>query len=341
MGETLRRGAPARRFGRSARALILLLGAGSARAIAAQLPPGLQATERGRFTVAAAPHDAVLARQLLADAVARDSFPWLPRPRERVLIMIAPDRRAFREYVGGSAPEYGAAIAFPVERRIVMQGSRAGSDAGDPVQVLRHELAHLALFEHLGDLPPRWFDEGYASLAAAEWGREEVLATNVALALRGLPSFVALDDAFSGGAVRANAAYALAHRAVVELAALDPARGLTLFFSYWREHRDFDPAVRQAFGMTEAAFERRWRERTRRRYGILALFADLTLGAVVLVVVVTPLYVARRRRDRLRLAAMVRAEEAAEQRDRESAIDALLRSVSSSGRNDEPDSSRT
>ncbi|MFP5355115.1 MAG: hypothetical protein ACLGIK_08170, partial [Gemmatimonadota bacterium] len=61
-----------------------------------------------------------------------------------------------------------------------MQGRRASSDAGDPIRVLRHELAHLALHEYLGDLPTRWFDEGYASYAAGEWDRDRVIATNLA-----------------------------------------------------------------------------------------------------------------------------------------------------------------
>ena len=95
---------------------------------------GLQGYAAGRFTIGAAPHDATLARSLLRSASGRDTFPWLPRPRDRVLILIAPDRRAFLELVGPNAPEYGAAIAVPSERRIVMQGSRArrrrGSHSG-------------------------------------------------------------------------------------------------------------------------------------------------------------------------------------------------------------------
>ena len=75
--------------------------------------------------------------------------------------------------------------------------------------MLRHELAHLALHERLGDLPPRWFDEGYASVAAREWRRDDVLAANVALALRGTPSLDQLDESFSrrlgGGAVGVRA----------------------------------------------------------------------------------------------------------------------------------------
>jgi hypothetical protein len=296
----------------------------------AQVPSGMDRYGQGRFTVAAEPHDAVLARSLLREAVSNDTFPWLPRPSERVLIVVAQDRARFRALVGQGAPEYGSAVAIPAERRIVMQGSRAASDAGNPMEALRHELAHLALHEALGDLPSRWFDEGYATVAAGEWGRDEIFATNVALALRGMPSLEALDQRFAGGAEQATAAYALAHRAVVELASLDPKRGLALFFRYWRESGDFDVAIREAFGMTEVAFEKRWRDRTQRRYGALALFADLSLGALVLLVVVTPLYMIRRRRDRDRLAKMMRAEQAQEQRERQEIIEELLRSVSPS-----------
>lgn len=300
----------------------------------AQLPVELQRYEAGRFVITAAPHDETLARSLLREAVARDSFPWLPRPRERLFIQVAPDRRAFEELIGPHAPEYGSAIAIPSERRIVMQGSRAGSDAGDPIQVLRHELAHLALHEYLGDLPPRWFDEGYASLVAGEWGREEVLATNVSLIWRGVPTFEELEQSFYGGAGRASAAYALAHRAVVELAALDRDRGLTLFFRYWRDLGSMAPAIRRAFLMTEGEFEQFWQQRTKRRYGALALFADVTVAVSILMVLLLPLYVSRRRRNRERLASMAKAEARAEQQERESAIEALLRSVTPAGPDD-------
>lgn len=280
----------------------------------------------GRFTVVAYPRDETLARSLLGAAVARDTFPGLPRSRDRVLIAIAPDADRFRDWVGPYAPEWGAAIAFPEERRIIMQGSAAPSSAGDPIQVVRHELAHLALHEALGTLPPRWFDEGYASYAAGEWGREEVLATSFALLMRGLPSLDSLDRWFDGGSSRAGSAYALAYRAVSDLASLDRERGLTLFFQYWERSGSLDRAVRDAYGLTLDGFEGQWRTRTMRRYGALALFADLTLAAGMMTFLILPLYLARRRRDRRRLAALIAADEAAERAARESALEELLKS---------------
>jgi hypothetical protein len=204
-----------------------------------------------------------------------------------------------------------------------MQGRNGNADAGDPFEVLRHELAHLALHEYLGDLPPRWFDEGYASYAARELLRNEVLATNFALALRGMPSFDELDDRFTEGATSAQAAYALAYRAVDDMARIDPTHGLSLLFQNWKQTGSLDRAMRAAYGSTLVGFEREWQQRTRRRYGGLALFSDLTLASIVMLLIITPLYLARRRRDRQRMAVLIAADEASEQ-PTASAVDQLL-----------------
>lgn len=294
--------------------------------LAAQEPAQARPVEidSGRFTFVAFPRDAALARSLLSEALGRDTFPGLPRPRAHARILITPDALRFHEATGPSAPEWGAAIATPADGRIVMQGSRANSAAGDPRATLRHELAHLALHEALGDLPPRWFDEGYASYAAEEAGRDDVLATNVALVFRGVPPLDSLDAFFEGGESGAQTGYALARSAVAAMAALDRAHGLSLFLRYWRDTRSMDQAMRGAYGMTAAAFEARWRAGTRRRYGALALFADVSVAAGILLAVVWPFWLIRRRRDRARMAAMRAADEREERREREDVLHALL-----------------
>jgi hypothetical protein len=295
-------------------------------------PPATQQSDapiridRGRFTVVCYPTEQKLANSLLDHSLTTDTFPGLPRPTHHLLIAIAPDARRFHEWAGPDAPEWGAALAFPDSRRIVMQGRSAGSDAGDPFEVLRHELAHLALHEYLGDLAPRWFDEGYASYAARELMRNDALAANFALAIRGMPTFDELDDQFTQGASAAQAAYALAYRAVDDLASIDPRHGLTLFFRYWKATGSLDRAVREAFGITLDAFERDWQKRTRQRYGALALFSDLTLATLIVLLVVSPLYLARRRRDRRRMAALLAAD-AEESRIDDAMLDALLESA--------------
>ncbi len=281
--------------------------------------------DRGRFTAVFFPSERALANSLVEFAIKTDTFPGLPRPQRHVLLAIAPDKRRFREWSGPGAPEWGAAITFPESRLVIMQGKQGGAEAGDPREVLRHELAHLALHESLGDLPPRWFDEGYASYSAREWRREDALAANVALALRGAPTFEELDADFGAGSTTAQNAYALAYRAVVDLAAMDTARGLAPFFTNWRQLQSMDRAVRATFGMTLPGFEKQWRSRTRRRYGALALVSDVTIGGLLLLLIIFPLYLARRRRDRERMAALVAADAVAEKAARESVLEALLR----------------
>ena len=328
----MRRGAANRGAGRRAVAIgRWLRRAGASLALAACLvrPASAQddAPKRldiGRFTAVYFPGDDRLARTLLEGAARNDSFPWLPRPRQQVLIAIAPDARRFRQWAGPEAPEWGVALAFPASRRIILQGHSAGSEAGDPQETLRHELAHLALHERLGDRPPRWFDEGYASVAAHEWRRDDVLAANVALALRGAPSLDQLEESFEEGTTAAQSAYALSYRAVTELASLDPDRGLTLLFQYWENGRNLDSAIRQAFGITLSGFEQLFQQRTRRRYGALAVFADLSLMFLVTSLFLLPFIVSRRARDRRRLREMLEADANAERAERDAILAALL-----------------
>jgi hypothetical protein len=126
-----------------------------------------------------------------------------------------------------------------------------------------------------------------------------------------VPSLDSLDLLFEGGSAAAQDGYALAYRAVSDLAALDPARGLAGFFAAWRETGRFDAAVRSAYGVTAAQFEEGWRSRARLRYGALAIGANVSLVTVLALIVMAPFWLTRRRRDRERLAAL-RAADAAE-----------------------------
>lgn len=309
----------------------------------AQEPVQARAIEidSGRFTFVAFPRDAALARSLLGEALRRDTFPGLPRPRAHARVLVTPDALHFHDAIGPTAPEWGAAVATPEDGRIVMQGSRASSAAGDPRETLRHELAHLALHESLGDLPPRWFDEGYASYAAGELARDEVLATNVALVFTGIPPLDSLDQFFQGGESRAQTGYALARSAVAALAEMDRQRGLTLFFQYWRETRSLDQAIRRAYGVTQAGFESEWKGRTRRRYGALAIVADVSVTILLFLAVLGPLWLIRRQRDRRRMAQMRATDALQERREREDILAAILSGYPEGSREPPPDDGTT
>ena len=101
-----------------------------------------------------------------------------------------------------------------------------------------------------------------------------------------------------------------------------------------------DRAVRSAYGITLDGFETRWRARTRRRYGALALVTDLAIVGSGVLGLLLPLQHMQRRRRKQRLAAMREAEAAIERAQREQALEEILREGAASdpsrGRPDVP-----
>lgn len=198
----------------------------------------------------------------------------------------------------GPAPSWGAGFALPGARTVVIR-----ADAGDPGQILRHELAHFALHDAVRVRVPLWFDEGYAAVAAGEWDRLEALRLNLTVARGNLPGFYELDRALRATQSDAEAAYALAASAVAMLARRNPERSLAPLLDRLGRGEDFAAAVLATTGSPLGRFELEWQKDVRRRYGLLvwvmagglwALAAGALLAAVWL----------RRRRDRPRRAAL-------------------------------------
>ena len=189
--------------------------------------------DSGRFTFVAYPRDAGLAKSLLPKRCARDTFPGLPRPLAHARILITPDALHFHEAIGPSAPEWGAAIATPESGRIVMQGSRANSRGGRSARDAAGTNSLTSRCTRRSATCPRaGSTKGMRRYAAGELARDDVLATNIALAFKGVPSLDSLDAFFQGGESQAQTGYALARRAVSEIAGARSSRaGCRFFFS--------------------------------------------------------------------------------------------------------------
>ncbi len=292
------------------------------------VPPGAVRLDRGRFTVLHYPIDGTMAEAVLAAAVTRDSFPSLPRSSSRILILIAPDVATFREWAGPSAGPATAAVAFAEQHRVVLRGRGAPPNTEDPLQVLRHELAHVALYEYLGVHADRWFDEGYASYAAGEERNDGFLATNIALMFRRMPALAAVDTLLTSARPSvARAGYALALRAVTDLAGLDSQLGLEPLLKAWKERGSFDLAARRAYAITTERFESEWQNRTRWSFAFLAVGVDSAAALSLLLLGLVPLWQSKRREQRARLDAMRAREATHEDVSRSLALDSMLRSI--------------
>jgi hypothetical protein len=226
-------------------------------------------------------------------------FPGLGSWRPNSLrLVVAGDGNAFRRLGRGRVPEWGMGLAFPRSGTVVIR-----ADAPDPRAALRHELAHLALHDHIRSRVPLWFDEGYAVVAAGEFGRLQALELNLAVVRGAVPDLRALDAALRRGAGEAEAAYALAGSAVLHLLRLQPDGSLAPLLRHLAAGEPFDAAVSAVSGYDLSSFDRSWRQAVRRRYGWLVWFVAGGLWATAAVAVVA-LVLLRRHRDRPRRAAL-------------------------------------
>lgn len=216
----------------------------------------------------------------------------------RLRLILVPDSAAMGRMTSGRAPAWGAGLAFPSSRTIILR-----ADNGDLRQTLRHELAHLALHDAVRVRVPLWFDEGYASFAAGEWDRMDALRLSW-IALRGdLPDFRELDGDLRGNSASAEKAYTLAMSAVLELARRNPQGNLDLLMTQLQSGSSFEASVDAATGLPLTVFERDWARTMRRRYN-LAVWLSAGGFWVVVSLAVGIVWWLRRRADRPRRRAL-------------------------------------
>ena len=220
----------------------------------------------GQVTAVAWPGQLRLASELARRASQPTEWPGLGRRTPGPLrLILVPDARRLDSLSSSRAPGWGAAVALPRERTILLR-----ADVGDLYRTLRHELAHLALHQAVPGRVPLWFDEGYAAWAAGEWERLGLLELNLAVVRGAVPDLRTLDGALRGSATTADAAYALAASAVTELARRNPTGSLTPLLQRLGRGEDFDAAVLGTTGLTLGRFELVWRRSLRQRYSLAA-----------------------------------------------------------------------
>ena len=213
-------------------------------------------------------------------------------------LVVTHDSQSFREFTRGRLPGWGAGAAFPGGRTIVLR-----ADAGDVLGTLRHELAHLALHQAVRGRVPLWFDEGYATVASGQWDLFDRLGVNLAVARGATPGLRELDGALRTSQMSADAAYALAATAVLELARRNPTGTLGPLFERLEAGTGFDDAVLATTGLTLDRFDELWRRGVRLRFGLVTWMLGTGLW-IAMAGLLALAYEARRRRDRPRRAAL-------------------------------------
>ncbi|HSJ05656.1 MAG TPA: hypothetical protein VK936_03070 [Longimicrobiales bacterium] len=255
-----------------------------------------------RFARSLLPRDAAL------------QFPGIPPDildqGTNVDVYIAPDAERFDSITGGRVPDWGAGVAIPQRGMIVLPGYVSERTGTHTLPVtLRHELAHIALQRHLGDIAiPRWFNEGYATWTAGQLDADAGWMLRLAFATNRAPSLDSLTLDWPLLAADARLAYLLSASAMRYMYSLGSDETFERFLGRWRESGSFEGTLREVYVVSTPQFERLWRAHVKRTYGWLQILVQSMFVWLVVAVLVAILFGIRRRRDRARLAPLRETE---------------------------------
>ncbi|MBX3186150.1 MAG: hypothetical protein KF819_04005 [Labilithrix sp.] len=242
-----------------------------------------------------------------ADAMRIDLRAALGQPvLDRVEVRIAPTSSEMARLAPTLAPppQYASGVAYPRAKLILLTMlAPRGADATDLDEVLKHELAHVALDEAVrGHHVPVWFNEGLAIGLSGERAvdRHQTLWNAT---IRGtLIPFADLDRSFPADPSEVSIAYAESADFLRFLMRRGDMLRFRAMIERVRDGQAFDRALADAYAADLRKLEFQWRSDVERRYSVIPILAG---GGVIWVAVIAALgwgYVRRRRRAKAILA---------------------------------------
>jgi hypothetical protein len=239
----------------------------------------------------------------------------------RVHVARTPGEMATLAPVGAPYPSYASGVAYPQIGYVLLTiFPEQPSAEHDLLEVFKHELAHVALYDALGgQRVPRWLNEGFAVHLSGESSLQRVQVLWSAVLAGNVLPFAQLDSGFANGASQVNLAYAEAADVVRYLLRTRDANRFNLMLNRLREGTTFDNALQQSYGVDLVGLEYEWREDASRRYS----FWPVLLSGSMIWVGVLGLFVLAWRRHKKRTQATL------ERWAREEAQEELLRHAQS------------
>jgi hypothetical protein len=231
---------------------------------------------------------------------------------EHALVRVArsPEQMAELAPEGAPPPEYAAGVAYPsVHLALLALQAPETWEAPDLVELLGHELTHLALSDAVdGHHVPRWYDEGLAVYESGElwWARDKTLF-DATLGKRLLP-LADLDRGFPPSGYDVNIAYAESADVVRFLMRDDDRVRFGSLVQRVRGGAAFDRALEDAYGTDVRKLEYQWREEVTHRFGLAPMLAGGGFVWVLISALAVVAWVKRRRRARAKLEQWAREE---------------------------------
>jgi hypothetical protein len=186
---------------------------------------------------------------------------------------------------GAPYPPYAEGVAYSELGLVLLTlNPRYANPNYDLKQVFRHELAHVALHDAVGDHDvPRWFNEGFAVLASGETSFDRMWELYTATLSDRLIPLSEVERSFPSDETKATVAYAEAVDVVRFLVRRQEAHRFRSLIQNLREGHSLDHATRQAYAIDLKTLEYEWREDVAKRYTFWpVLFSGTAVWAVAL-----------------------------------------------------------
>lgn len=196
---------------------------------------------------------------------------------------------------GIAVPSYAAGVAYSQIGLVLLTVQPLHPNSNhDLVEIFRHELVHLALYDAVDGKPvPRWFNEGFAVQASGENRGARLWTLWSATLAENLIPLRRLERSFPSDPTTASIAYAEAADVVRFLLRAQDDHRFRAAMERIRDGQSFDSAISDAYGTDVMNLEYEWREDVARRYTFWPVFFS---GTVVWVGVIGLLVWAWRRR---------------------------------------------
>jgi hypothetical protein len=212
-----------------------------------------------------------------ADRVRQELAERLGQPvlkNVRVDIARTPGEMETLAPAGAPYPTYAEGVAYSgIGLVLLTLNPRHANPNYDLKQVFRHELAHLALHDAVGERDvPRWFNEGFAVLASGETSFDRMYELWMATLADRLIPLSEVERTFPNDESKVNIAYAQAVDVVRFLVRREEAHRFRSLVQSLREGHDLDRAMRHAYAVDLATLEHEWREDVAKRYTFFPVF---------------------------------------------------------------------
>ncbi len=218
---------------------------------------------------------------------------------------------------GAPYPRYATGVAYSdiglVLLTLLPPQSSSLHDVGE---VFRHELAHLALADAIGESHrvPHWFNEGLAVHLSGESSLLRLKTLSTATLAGRLIPLGRLDQGFPADPTMAELAYAEAADVVRFLLRQEDRERFPALVARVREGEPFASALRDAYGVDLWTLEHEWREDVGKRYSFWPVFFSGSLIWVGVLVLFALAWRRRRRKSKETLERWAREEAYAELR---------------------------